>query len=247
MARVLVTGSAGAIGQPLCVELRKHAHYVRGFDRRPSPDADEAAVGEIEDRAAVRAAVASMNAVIHLAARPDDAPFEELVGPNVSGLFNVMDAARTAAVGRVVLASTVQVLGGVPTRGRHTGAEAAPRNHYALTKVWAEQMGKMYAEAYGMSVIAARITWMVRDAAEARRIVERGATASYVSRGDVARFMLRALAAENVGFAVLYAAGAGGTERFDLETARELIGFVPVDAWPAGLPFELPEDLATSV
>jgi hypothetical protein len=102
----------------------------------------------------------------------------------------------------------------------------------------------MYSEAYGMSVIAARITWMARNVAEARRMVERGATASYLSRGDVARFMLRAVEAEDVKFAVLYAVGAGGKERYDLEPNEKLIGWTPEDAWPAGFPFELPADLS---
>jgi uronate dehydrogenase len=243
MAIVLVTGSAGAIGRPVCAELRSKGHRVRGFDRVPTPDVDEAIIRNIEDRAAVEAAVSGTDAVVHLAARPDDAPFEQLVGPNVMGLFNLMNAARNSGVPRVVLASTVQVLWGVRPSGKHTGAESAPRNHYALTKVWAEHMGKMYSEAYGMSVIAARITWMARNVGEARHMVEKGATASYLSRRDVAQFMLRAIEATDVKFAVLYAVSAGGKDRYDLDAARDAIGYEPEDVWPSGFPFDLPDDL----
>ncbi|MCB0098819.1 MAG: NAD(P)-dependent oxidoreductase, partial [Caldilineaceae bacterium] len=35
--RVLVTGSTGAIGAPLCQHLLGRGHYVRGFARRPTP------------------------------------------------------------------------------------------------------------------------------------------------------------------------------------------------------------------
>lgn len=243
MKTVLVTGSAGAIGVPVCAELRAHGYRVRAFDRVSSPEADEVRLGVVEDRAAVESAVEGVDAIIHLAAKPDDAPFDELVGPNVIGLFNVLNAARQTKTRRVVLASTIQVAWSADKGRKLTAADAAPRNHYALTKLWAEQMGKMYADAYGLSVIAARITWMARNVAEARRMVEHGATASYLSRRDAAQFMLRAVAAEHVKFAVLYAASAGGKQRFDLETARETIGYEPIDVWPSGFPFELPPEI----
>ena len=35
--RILVTGSTGAIGQPVCRRLLERGHYVRGLARRPTP------------------------------------------------------------------------------------------------------------------------------------------------------------------------------------------------------------------
>ena len=49
-------------------------------------------------------------ALVHLAAEPNDAPFDVLLGPNVVGLYNVMNAAREAELRRVVLASSIQVV-----------------------------------------------------------------------------------------------------------------------------------------
>ena len=104
--KVLVTGSAGIVGRPVVEALRARGHEVRGFDRRPSPGLDDAVVADLTDEPAVRAAVAGMEAVVHLAAQPVDAPFADLVGPNVVGLYHVMNAAREAAVRRLVLASS---------------------------------------------------------------------------------------------------------------------------------------------
>jgi uronate dehydrogenase len=175
-----------------------------------------------------------------MGAIPYDAPFPRLVPPNVLGLFHLLDAMRTEGVRRVVLASSIQVLRSVEEQ--YTGAphHRGPGNHYALTKVFAEEMGAMYAEHFGLEVIAARIGFMVRDQKEAGILVERRMADRYVSRGDMARFCERAVCSTFSGFAVLYAVGPDGRERFDLEAARRAIGYQPEDAWPAGLPFDLP-------
>jgi nucleoside-diphosphate-sugar epimerase len=67
MSHVLVTGSAGTIGRPLCEELRRRGHAVRAFDRAPTPDVAGAIVA---DAAAVQAAMRGIDAVVQLAAQP---------------------------------------------------------------------------------------------------------------------------------------------------------------------------------
>jgi uronate dehydrogenase len=233
MAFVLVTGASGAIGQPVCNELERRGHRVRGFDRSPPPAIGDFVLGDIEEREAVDAACEGVDTLIHLAAVPDDAPFETLLGPNVRGLFNVLDVARARNLRRVVLASSVQVVG----VGRNQAtADGLPKNHYALTKLWAEQMGEMYSRVYGLSVIAARIGWMVRNRDEAGRIVRSGLFNLYLSRADAARFFALAVEAEDVSYALLYCVGPGDNRSFDVGPARELLGFEAEDAWPRGLP-----------
>jgi len=239
---VLVTGSAGAIGRPVCRELERRGHQVRGLDRAPTPGVSDHVVIDIADRERVRAAMAGIEAVVHLAAEPNDADFSVLVGSNVVGLFNVMDGAREAGARRVVLASSIQVLG---RRGAGSGParvdEAHPGNHYALTKLWAEEMGAMYARRFGMSVIAVRIAWMVRNPVEARHMLQDPRPSVFLSAHDAGRFFALAVEAKDVEFAVLYAASRGGEERFDMEPAKRLIGYQARDRWPEGLDFELPE------
>jgi uronate dehydrogenase len=240
--RVLVTGAAGAIGQPVCEFLAQRGHTIRRFDRVAS--GEDEVIADIADTAAVLAACMGMEAIVHLAATPDDAPFLELVPPNVVGLFNVLDAARRHAVGRVVLASSVQVSWSKVPAELRTASDTAPCNHYALTKLWAEEMGAMYERIYGLSVVAARIGWMVRNEAEARHMRERAMMRAYISRPDICHFMACAIETREVPFSVLYAIGPDGRDSYDLEAGRLAIGYCPKDHFPAGLPFELPPEIS---
>jgi uronate dehydrogenase len=237
MHPVLVTGSAGAIGLPVTEELLRRGHLVRGFDRRPSPAASESLVGDIADRDAVRRAVSGTSAVVHLAAVTDDAALETLAGPNLLGVHHVLDAAREHGVSRVALASSVQVGGRQPPDRPLSANDRQPSNMYALTKVWAEELGGMYGRVHGMTVISARIGWMVRNEREAKRLRELGWFHAYLSRGDAGRFFAAAIEATDAPSSVMYVVGPEGTSRYDLEPAKRLLGWEPRDVFPAGLPF----------
>ena len=242
MSKILVTGSAGTVGRPLCAELRRRGHVVRGFDRAPTPDLDDAVVADVADAVAVSAATRGMDAIVHLAAEPHDRPFPELLGPNVIGLYNVMDAAREANVRRVVLASSMMIVAGWSDPPRPAGVnERRPPNHYALTKVWAEEMGELYARRFGMSVIAVRLGWMVRNPDEARHMLSLKIFDCYVSRADGARALAAAVEASGITFEIVYAASRGGERVFDMEPARRVLGFEAEQTWPEDLPFALPD------
>src|SRR5207248_5774636 len=157
---VLVTGSAGRIGRAAVRELKARGRRVRGFDLVPTPGADESVVGTITDGDAVRRAAEGAAALVHLAATPDDDDFlTKLLPNNIVGAYHVLEAARSAGVRRVVLASSGQVVwwqrftGPLPIR---TDAEPTPRAWYAATKLFQEAAGRAHAAAHGMSVIAAR-------------------------------------------------------------------------------------------
>jgi uronate dehydrogenase len=250
--RVLVTGSTGAIGQPVCQALLARGHRVRGFARRPTPGLDDYVMGDLSDREKVRQAVAGMEVVIHLGAYPNDADFiDVLLEPNVRGLYHICDAARTSGVTRLVLSSTMQTVLGYlwpdcpdrPERPIRIEDRPAPTNHYALTKVWAEEMGHMYARVYGLSVINVRIGWLPRNPDEADKLKSfHTGPDTYFSHADAQRFYLRCVEspAPRPGDSVtVFASSVPKTfERMDLEPARRMLGYEPQDVWPAGLNFD---------
>src|SRR5262245_59681707 len=164
---ILVTGSAGRIGQAVVGELKARSLNLRGFDLIPTPGINDSVVGNISDMDAVRRATQGVQTVIHLAAIPDDDDFLTKHLPNnIVGAYQILEAARLAEVKRLVLASSGQVVwrqrfsGPLPI-----GADAlpSPRGWYAVGKLFLEGAGRAYAETYGLSVIAVRLGWCPRN------------------------------------------------------------------------------------
>jgi uronate dehydrogenase len=244
--RVLVTGSTGAIGEPVAQWLLSRGHHVRGFARRPSPGLEDYVTGDLSDRNAVRRAVEGMEVVIHLGAYPNDADFlDVLLEPNVRGLYHICDAAREFSVQRLSLASTMQTVTGHgwPERPIRIEEGPAPVNHYALTKVWAEDMGDMVARVHGISVVNVRIGWLPRNPEEADRL--KGSAIGpdcFFSHADSQRFYERVVESPNPGpgesITVFATSKPARIERMDLEPARRILSYEPQDVWPNGLNYE---------
>jgi nucleoside-diphosphate-sugar epimerase len=239
---VLVTGSAGRIGQAVVREFKARGRPVRGFDLVPTPGADESVVGNITDAAAMQRAAQGAAALIHLAAIPDDDDFlTKLMPNNVAGVYHVLEAARLAGVRRVVLGSSGQVV----WWQRFTGplpigadVQPTPRGWYAATKLFLEAAGQVYAEAHGMTVVAVRLGWCPRtqDHVEELRQTEWGPDV-YLSPGDAGRFFACAVEAPlDRRFLVVYATSLPVRAwTYDLGPAKELLGYEPQDRWPQGI------------
>lgn len=195
---VLITGAAGGMGKAVVRALAARGHRVTGLDRLASPDVDHSIEADILDRDAVAEAARGQDAIIHLAATPDEADFvDALLEPNVRGLYHVADAARANGVGKLVLASSVQVVTGHALGGglgRATTLADGPKviNHYALTKLWLEDLGDMYARVYGLAVIACRLGWLPRSPSHAEELAAASGFDVYLSHRDAGRFLLPA-------------------------------------------------------
>jgi nucleoside-diphosphate-sugar epimerase len=236
---VLVTGSAGRIGRAAVRELKARGHTVRGFDLAPSPGVDADFVGSVTDGEALALAAAGADALVHLAATPDDDDFlTKLLPNNVVGVYHALEAARRGGVRRVVLASSGQVVwwqrftGPLPIRA---DALPTPRGWYAAAKVFAEAAGSVYATAHGLEVVAVRLGWCPRDRAHVEELSRTDwGPDVYLSPGDAGRFFACTVEATAVpGFAVVYACSRPVRELvYDPAPARELVGYEPQDTWP---------------
>ncbi|MCK2219177.1 NAD-dependent epimerase/dehydratase family protein [Actinomadura sp. ATCC 31491] len=147
---VFVTGGSGFIGRHLLRALTEAGHRVRALARSDAAAAvvekggAEAVRGDLLDRDALRAGMAGCAAVVHAAAVTDQwGPPSRFLRVNVDGTRAVLDAAREAGAGRLVLVSTEAVLadGGPLVRVDESRPRPArPAGWYARSKALAEDL-----------------------------------------------------------------------------------------------------------
>jgi farnesol dehydrogenase len=154
--RILLTGGTGFLGRRLAARLAEPAaDHELALLVRPSSERDgfpegvELVEGDVTDRASLEAAFADRDAVIHAAALVKilaaPASFDRV---NVAGLDNVLAAAETAGVGRLVYVSSFMALG--PTEALPGGEadESTPAsdrvwiNDYERTKTLADRRAR---------------------------------------------------------------------------------------------------------
>jgi uronate dehydrogenase len=224
MRRILLTGAAGAIGTAVRPVLRELADEVVLTDRvEPAAVAqgERFAHAELADPVPWDALAAGCDAVVHLGAVPDEAAFDVLAGPNLHGAFHVLDAARRAGVRRVVLASSGRTTGFYRVGERLDGnATPRPDGLYAATKAFAEALGRMYADRFGVEVVALRIGTFLARPQTTRDL------STWLSHDDARRLVRAALTGPVDGFVAVYGVSANTRGWWDLPRS---LGYAPED------------------
>jgi uronate dehydrogenase len=216
---VVVTGAAGLVGG-LVVDGLKDRYDLRPTDVRRDG-------GDLRDRSFVEGLLDGAGAVVHLAANADpDTDWADLRGPNADAVATVLDAAaRSGTVRTVVLASSLHAMGGHLDAGA-TGIAADwlpyPCCAYGATKVFAEQLGRVYSDLHGLSVRCLRLGGV------AARPEARSWLGGWLSVGDVVSLVEAALTAD-VRYGVYHGISANTGSMWDWSSAARDLGYRPRD------------------
>jgi uronate dehydrogenase len=197
---------------------------IAPLDPPPGPW-EESVTASVTDLAALTAACAGADAVIHLAGIATEGPWEAILSVNINGTYVIFEAARRAGVPRVVFASSNHAVGFSPRESFPVPDYAfpAPDTYYGVSKAAGEALAALYARKYGLDAICVRILSCF-DRPRNRRMLS-----TWLSPDDAGRLFEACLTAPSPGFRVIY--GVSANTRGDwvsLDEARAL-GYEPLD------------------
>jgi NAD+ dependent glucose-6-phosphate dehydrogenase len=237
---VLLTGASGRVGQAILGGLADDYEW-RLLDREP-PTGDEPGeyvVADVTDDEAIREAMESVGAVIHLAGDPrPKAPWKSVLENNIDGAKTAFEAAVAAGGAKFVFAAANHAGGAYETDERTPemyrehddtrldGSELPrPTNLYGVSKATGEVLGRYYHDAHDLNVVCVRIGNLTEGHPPID--YERG-QAMWLSYRDCAHLFDRCLRAD-YDYEIVYGISDNDRKYYSIERAREALGYDPRD------------------
>ena len=226
LKRLVLTGAAGRLGSYLREPLSKLADELVSADLKEDIGTlypgERYVRADLTDKVAIHALLEGADMVIHFGAVPDEASFEQILGPNIIGAYHIWEAAYLQGLKRVVYASSIHAVGMYP-RQDLIGVDAPhrPDTFYGLAKCFAEDLGRMYWDKRGLESVHLRIL-------SCAQVTSARALGTWLSYGDLVHLVTRAIDTPTTGFAVIY--GVSDNDRVPVDNAKaSFLGFRPQD------------------
>lgn len=235
--RVGITGANGSIGRVLMKGLATD-YELKAFSRREVEF--PTSIVHFDKAEEVKGAFAGLDAVIHLAADPSPmAPWESVREHNIEAMYQVVEECVRARVRRLVFASTNHTMHGNSILSTPETLDPQkklrmkladrpnPDSLYAVSKLFGEQLGKLYSEQHGLEFVGLRIGWTIPedDPTTMRGTpAEDYMRAMFLSHRDCIAAHRRALEVET-RYMLAYVVSNNGRRVFDLEETRAQLGY----------------------
>ena len=226
MKKLVLTGAAGRLGSYLREPLSKLADEFVSTDIAESVGTlynNETYIkADLADAAAIHALLEGADMVVHFGAMGDEAPFEQILGPNIVGAYNIWEAAHQQGLKRVVYASSIHAVG-MHAKQDFIGIDAPhrPDTFYGLAKCFAEDLGRMYWDKRGLECVCLRIL-------SCAQVTSPRALGTWLSYDDMIQLTLRAIDTPTTGFSVIY--GVSDNDRTPVDNSKaHHLGYRPKD------------------
>ena len=233
MVNVVVTGASGNLGGKLRAHFATLGWTVNGLDTAPAPGVQAADLA-VWDSSWVDA-MRDADAVVHLAGDPGPrASWRSVQHLNLDLTMNVYEAAARGGAKRLVFASSNWVVAGhrFGTEPLTADTEAYPVNPYGVSKLVGERLGRSYSDRWGLPVVCFRIGYCQRGDNQPGAHMGWGAWGQrmWLSNRDLCQGFEKAVTAPaTLRFAVLNLVSRNEGMRWDVEAARQAIGYRPMD------------------
>lgn len=227
--KVLITGAGGRIGSVITPML-SNTYNLRLLDtmKLKPHKKEEIVTGDIRDAAFLKSAMEDVDAIVHLAAIPDEDDFYTKLMPiNIEGTYTLLETARRCGVKKVILASTCQIAFGYPNSTFVTTDMAVrPVNLYSCTKIFGEAVGRYYSDKFGMSVICLRIGYFQNYDSEFLQDSE--VRKKWCSPKDLVQIIEKSIDSK-LKYGVFFAISNNKDRVWDIEDAKQKLNYDPVD------------------
>jgi nucleoside-diphosphate-sugar epimerase len=163
--KIIVTGSAGHLGEALVRVLQNTGHEVIGLDIIHSDFTKE--IGSIADRDHVRRCMKGVDAVLHTATlhKPHVSTHsrQSFVDTNITGTLNLLEEALAGGVRSFIFTSTTSAFGsaltppaGSPAAWVTEEVRPIPKNIYGVTKTAAEDLCELFHRGRRLPILVLR-------------------------------------------------------------------------------------------
>ena len=177
--KVLVTGSAGHLGEAMVRTLKDLNHEVIGIDILSSRFTTH--VGSIADRDFVNTCMKGVQTVYHSATlhKPHVVTHSKqaFIDTNITGTLNLLEASVTEGVQQFIFTSTTSVFGDalVPPAGQPAAwiteeIVPVPKNIYGITKAAAEDLCQLFYRNHQLNCIVLRTSRFFPEEDDSRKM-----------------------------------------------------------------------------
>ena len=253
MKKILITGGAGLVGSILIEEL-KNNFEIRILDQKAVEGIDSR-VGDISNLESILPAFENIDTVVHLAGdRRVYGDWDSILNNNITGIYNIYEAARINGVERIVFASSQHATGGFydvePWSFINNGeyeklpdnykpldetCRIRPDSYYGASKSFGESLGSYYSDFHNLSTIHVRIGWVISDDDPTFSPISLNL---WLSHKDICQIIeLSVNADKNIKYDVFYATSDNHWKIWSIDKAKNILGYKPKDG--AGSTFNL--------
>lgn len=227
MTRVLLTGAGGELGRVLRQSLAGSYDLLRlsdVSDMDPAGPGEEVVRCDLADAEAVQSAVDGCDTILHLGGMSVESTFEIILNSNIRGTYNVYEAARKTRARRVLFASSNHAIG-FYTRETllDASAELRPDSIYGVSKGFGEILARYYFDKFGIETVCVRIGSCFEMPMNRRMM------STWLSSRDFTSLVKSVVAADRVGFAVVYGASDNEPQWWD-NRQTAFLGWRPLDS-----------------